>query len=378
MILGVFARFRCLCACLSCAVVCLLISSPSIAADDTSAAMQEIQELRQTINDLQQRLTDLENKLKTAEAAPAKTSEAAQYPKLKLDGYLQARYSVDNAQNGVDQFLIRRARLNLRGAISEHVSSRVELGMDGREPGEGRGSEVYLKKAYIDYLSKPGLLRFGQTSVPFGYEVPESSSQLWAAERSFVADRLFPDQVDLGVQYQYSPGNRKPTYNLALFNGTGMDQNDDNSRKNPVASVYVPVGSADATVGYYNGVAGSGVGETDQSRLGGGVKWENSRLAFMGEYIAGEDLGEHVAGWYSQLGYKLPRASLLFVKYDQYDENTGQPNDLFKRTTVGWFRDFTPNDRVTVVYEFLDPQPGFSDFSTWNGNMGFIQWQVIY
>lgn len=362
------------------AFVCLAVFSAGAchAADDDSSAIEEIKQLRQIINDLQQRLTELENKLNAAETEQVKSPEQPQYPGLKLDGSVQARYSADDAEDGRDEFLIRRARLNLRGTISEHISSRVQIGLDGRLPGRARGSNVYLREAYIDYANSPNRFRFGQATIPFGYEAPMSSARLWSGERAFVIDTLFPDVVDLGAQYQYNADPSKPIYNLALFNGTGMNQNDNNSRKNPLVSVYVPVGTANATVGYYDGVDGSGIDETDQTRLGGGFRWDGSKFAFMGEYITGKNLGESVAGWYSQLGYKLPKASLVFVKYDQYDENTDQPNDLFKRTTVGWFRDFTPNHRVTLVYELRDPEPGFSNFSRWNGNAGYAQWQVIY
>ena len=109
-----------------------------------------------------------------------------------------------------------------------------------------------------------------------------------------------------------------------------------------MASVTLPFRSGGAALSYYNGRNGNGTTAVNRLRLGGGLKIDSKRVAFVSEYVSGTDRGKDVAGWYAQIGYVLPQSSLVFVKYDCYDENVNQPNDFFKRTTLGWFRDCTP------------------------------------
>ncbi|MHB9035906.1 MAG: porin [Armatimonadota bacterium] len=366
--------------CLIVSALCLLMVGPLMAADYETDTLAEIQELQRTINSMQQRLGQLEEKLKASEPAkiPVQAKREAKSAPVNLDGYLQFRYQNSDAQSGKDEFFIRRLRLNVRSNVSDHVEARLQLRLDDKLTGKNNTSLFSLREGYIDYVFGASRFRAGQAVVPFGYEVQTSSSKLWAAERSFVVDRLFPDQVELGVQYHGPSFNSYPRYALGVLNGVARNEPEDNSGKAPVASYLVPIRDGSAIVSYYNGDNGIGVTSTERIRMGGGLKFDWKPLAFMGEYIAGKDLGEDVAGWYSQLGYHLHGSSMLFVKYDEYDENTNVPNDSFKRTTAGFFRDFTRNNRLTLAYEFRNVGEAFTEKNKFNGNAGYAQWQVIF
>jgi hypothetical protein len=356
--------------------VCAALHADSAPAGQLS----DIQELQRGIADLRSRLAQLEAALAAAEAARKKTNEtqAAKHKAVTLDGYMQVRYEDNDARAGANQFYIRRARLNIRAALDEHVSSRIELNMSGRDTGEGYGSKTMLREAYIDYAGGPQRLRMGQAKIPFGYEVRESGRELWSGQRALVLERLFPDESDLGAQYRWDWGPERPQFDIGVFNGTGINENDDNDRKDPVASVTLPFRSGSAALSYYNGRNGNGATDEQRNRLGGGLKIDSRQIAFVGEYVSGTNRGADVAGWYAQIGYRLPQSGLVFVKYDQYDENVALPGDFFKRTTIGWFRNYTPSIRLTVDYELRSVGDEFIDRARWDGNAGLVQWQVVF
>lgn len=349
-------------------------------ADSAPEGQQnDIQELQRAIAELKDRLAKVEAALATAKAAQEKaTDQQAEKKKaLTFDGYMQLRYEVNTAPAGRNQFYIRRARFNIRGAIDEHVSSRIELNASDKDGDKGYGSKVTLREAYIDYASGLERLRMGQAKIPFGYELRESARELWSGQRSLVLERLFPDSTDIGVQYRWLWSPEKQ-FDIAVFNGTGVNANDDNDRKDPVASVTLPIHLGSVVFSYYAGANGNGAERMIRDRLGAGLKINFQRVAFVGEYVSGTDRHADVAGWYAQIGYNLPQSSMVFVKYDQYDEDTHRPNDFFKRTTIGWFRNYSPKMRLTVDYEFRSTGGVFSDRAKWDGNSGLVQWQVVF
>ncbi|NIQ98890.1 MAG: hypothetical protein GTN78_01615, partial [Gemmatimonadales bacterium] len=120
-----------------------------------------------------------------------------------------------------------------------------------------------------------------------------------------------------------------PQFDAGVFNGTGINTDDDNKRKSVMARINWPVKwparDAEVAVSGYMGTDGEGAQATDQDRYGVGARfrWPDG-TQFAGEYAFGRDLGASVRGWYAQLGRPISRKrpNLLFIKYDWYDENT--------------------------------------------------------
>ncbi|NIM06449.1 MAG: porin [Armatimonadetes bacterium] len=356
-------------------LACLPIAAFSDQAGDIRALQSEIEQLKQ-------RLSQLEAEVETAKAAQAETQAtvAKKAGEHKINGYLQMRYRNDNAPDGKDEFYTRRSRLNLRGKMTEKTGYRVELQMDSKESGKGPGSKVQLRTAYIEHDLAGGRLRLGQTHIPWGYELQTSVAVLWTAERSLFMDRLFPNQRDNGFVYDWSAGKkRSPQISVGLFNGTGINASDNNSRKDPVARVRFPFSNGSAAVSYYDGRSDAGDSAKDGARwgLGGEVNW--GRLAFMGEYVEDEDEGADMRGWYAQLGTKLGHTpGFLFAKFDNYDEDTHLSDDEFNRISWGYFYELDARNRLTLVYEQRDVEDAFSELSKWDGDAYYLQWQTRY
>lgn len=324
------------------------------------------------------RVDDLEATVKDVETRLGKVE--AERKQHKLDGYAQFRYQDDNAPAGKQDFAVRRARFNIRGPVSERVSYRLEFQLDAKESGKGTGSKVQMRTAYADYKLDQALIRVGQAKLPWGYELLESVPDLWTGERCLFMDRLFPNQRDIGVQAQYRKSPNAPQVDVGVFNGTGINTSDNNHRKNVMARVNFPLPGGSVALSGYNGTNGAGAGATRQDRYGLSARYAAHGTEFMGEFVTGEDLGYDVRGWYAQVGRPLTRGrpNLLFVKYDVYDENRDLADNLFKRWSLGYWWELDKATRLTVVAERRQPEPGFSDLSTWDGNAAYVQMQVKY
>jgi hypothetical protein len=350
-----------------------------VTIEDVARVEKLIEEFRAELVTMGARVDDLSAAVKDVQTRLVKVE--ADQKQHKLDGYMQVRYVDDGATTGKNEFLVRRARLNIRGPVSDRVSYRVELQMDAKEEGQGPNSKTQVRTANIDYTLGPGsLLRVGQAKIPWGYELLESVPSLWTGERSFFMDRLFPNQRDVGVQWSCKRTPAAPEFDLGIFNGTGINADDNNDRKNVMARVNLPIRSGEVALSGYTGENGEGATATRQDRTGLSARYRWSETQFLGEFVAGNDKGHKVRGWYGQVGHPIGsgRPSLLFAKYDQYDENRSKADDMFKRWSLGYWYDLDKATRLTLVWELRNADPKFSEYTKWDENAVYAQMQVKF
>jgi len=155
----------------------------------------------------------------------------------RLGGYIQAHYRhafetgetplVDNPN-----FRVQRVRLQVEGDLFEWLSYDVEF--DPRAP------EVLgiLRDAFITLRVIPHhRLRIGQQKTQFGYENPESSSRLYAVNRSEMADALMRgiNLRDIGIGllgHVQLVDHWRIEEAITVVNGAGFNvQNDDTPMK---------------------------------------------------------------------------------------------------------------------------------------------------
>ncbi len=299
----------------------------------------------------------------------------------QIDGYMQLRYRDDNATDGRREFQVRRVRVNVRGPVSEKASYRVEMQFDSKEQGKGPGSKAQLRTAYIDYkLSPESRFRMGQAILPWGYELEESVPNLWTGERSFWMDRLFPDQRDIGAFVNYRRKPTSPMFDVALVNGTNIDAVDNNNKSNLLGRVDFPLKNGSVALSGYTGTNGEGAAVTRQDRDGVSARYHWGETQFLSEWVTGNDKGKDMRGYYWQLGHPVTpsKPNLLFVKYDQFDENRAKPDDLFKRWSLGYWYDLDKATRLTLVWELRNVGPKFSELTKWDGNAVYAQMQLKF
>ncbi len=357
-----------------------------VSITDLARVEKLIEEFRTELVTMGARVDDLASALKDVQSRLGKVE--AEQKKHKLSGYTQLRYRSDNATDGKKEFQMRRTRVTMSGPVSAKTSYKVEFQLDGKDiiTAEGKtktsGSKVQLRTVQADYQTSAfSRLRVGQAVLPWGYELEESVPNLWTGERAFWMDRLFPDQRDIGAQWMYQRAQRAPKFDIAIVNGTGMNESDNNDKKNMLGRIDLAVPYGTVAFSAYAGKNGTGSTETDQDRYG-----ISSRLTlptgtqFLGEFVNGKDRGADIKGWYAQLGHPLTpkRPNLLFAKYDRFDEDTDAPDDLFKRWSLGYWYDLDEATRLTFVYEKRDADPEFSELTKWDGNAYYLQLQVKY
>lgn len=304
----------------------------------------------------------------------------------KFSGYTQARFNAWDNDVDDDSFDLRRVRIKAEGPVfGEETTIKLQFDLSGLDDDNG---EVELKDALITRKFTPDIKgAMGYTSVPFGYEVPTSSSKRLALERSEVARRFFPGERATGAWFMYHPaavaGQIKPMIDLGYTNGLSKWYDEDSSGNEDAGShaFFARVQAPFAKTG----LAGLSYMAADRERTIGGVDTpfgsENifgahlrydspSGFAVQGEYYTGEILDKDVTGLYGLLEYKLPKTpKTLFYRYDTCDRSMAFD---FTRHTAGIAWDVDKNERVTLQGEFIEDYVG-------NGITNYaLQYQVKY
>jgi chaperonin cofactor prefoldin len=353
----------------------------SWAATTTMAvAAPTTEELQQQIDELKTQLAELEEQLQATEEAQEEIkTKALQGEKMKVSGYIIARY-VDKEDADSD-FNVSRARLKLKGNVTEKTGFTLQI--DARS----KDGKVDLRDAYIDQKLGDGTwrLRGGQAKIPIMLEVLESSSVRLSPERTAVARASFPGERDVGIQLHGAPKSwNGASLDVGIVNGQGRNKSDANNHKDWFARVLVPLGTGKGYAGYYDGEFTSNGTTTDKQRFALGAEWPlGSASQLRAEYVDGENLGFDTKGWYGQLAYTpVGGPNTFFVRYDKYDEDTSTSDTDFQRTTVGVEHKLDKKTRLNIAYESRDADAGFlniaSDSQAGDDNVLTVQLQVKY
>ncbi len=154
--------------------------------------------------------------------------------RIELGGRLQVDY--DAVEGGArtlggtrlnDQFLARRARIELSGTFFKWIDLRLETELT---------AGVSLNDGYLDLRFLPEIaLRAGQFKVPFSQEELGSDNTIDFVERSIV-NELAPSR-DFGASLHGSLLDGIVAYDAGVFNGSGINASDNNSGKDVAGRV---------------------------------------------------------------------------------------------------------------------------------------------
>jgi len=268
---------------------------------------------------------------------------------IKLSGYTQVRYRNDKSAN--DSFDIRRARLDLRGDITERFDWRTQVEFGGT-------SGPFLLDAMLGYKFNPYIkLTAGQFKIPFSQENLISSPKLETINRSQVVEALVARGTDIignqngrdiGVQLGGSIFPKEDyqllDYAFGVFNGAGINKLDTNERKDFIGRVVVhPLKELSVGGSYYNGeytLTSAPAFKGKRNRLGAEFAYVKDPFSFKGEYISGIDGSIKKRGWYLQGGYFIiPKKLQGVFKFDTLDPNEQIDNNETNVYTLGanWY-----------------------------------------
>lgn len=240
------------------------------------------------------------------DVSPAGSQPAVEL-KPRLGGYIEGWYRADesdlskeaSASRKVDnEFRVRRARIDVKGNITDEAGYRVTANFDGPSPASS-SSSVKLWDGYITYGVNPFMnITLGQFKYDFSVEGIEGTSDRVPILRSEVVNDIAGKLGtrggsfrDIGIRVN---GEFKDfyglTYGISLINGNGINIGDNNSDKDIAGRVSItPVKGLTFGVSGYagRGEEETGFPEVRESAYGMDAGYRfRSGLCLRGEYIA--------------------------------------------------------------------------------------------
>lgn len=261
-------------------------------------------------------------------------SDSTGAPSVKLFGYLQSEYNHTFSDDIESTFRFRRARIGVRGKAYEDFSYYFML---ETSPFIGSTGDAYLMDAFITY-DKYNWARIsaGTFKQPFSLEVATPCHRLVTIDRSTVADQLVAPQRDFGLAVFGGNKYNKLNYSVALMNGRGLGNRDNNSKKDIIGRVsyklfdFMTIGGS-FRYGYPNN------NDDTRTTYGGEVVFNIHNLNIQGEYIYDEgdfnravgggcgatpvDLGPERDGAYIMAWYDTKWNLQPVFKYEYFDPN---------------------------------------------------------
>jgi hypothetical protein len=310
--------------------------------------------------------------------APSPRPEPGKSPQKKrtkpvVFGYVQTHYrhARDSSADGVvdaPNFRVQRVRLGVRGDVFPWLSYDIEF--DPRAPDVGS----VLRDAFLAFRFIPHhQLRLGQQKTQFGYENRESSSELYAVNRTELADTLSRgvNLRDIGVGlvgHANLGGGWRLEDAVTLVNGAGLNVQDDTTRRknlwgrvglryrNRPGDLTVWVGASAATGDQRNEGADPLDPDDDFQeeirRVGADVELDHGRFFASAEYVRGTNenpaTGERDEphGYYVSVAGKTPWQVGPMVRLDTV-------GDEFRRWTLGVYYGLPRAPfRAMVNYEY--------------------------
>ena len=258
--------------------------------------------------------------------------------KPKVGGYLIGSYKysdLDTAHDG-DGFNTRLVRAYIDGSIFGDFNYRIQVEFN---------KTVHLKDAFIEWTRfKEFKVKFGQYKRAFTFENPYNPWDVGVGDYSQLVKKLagFSDYTateyngsnggrDIGLQFQ---GDIVPVgrdkhrlfhYQLAIYNGQGINIADANSEKDfigtlqvqPVKDLYIGL------FGWKGSYTANGI-TVDRNRYSLGAKYEHNGWSARAEYAhhQGQNIADASAdradAWYVTMGVPVTRWLKIYGKYDVY------------------------------------------------------------
>ncbi|MCE5200477.1 MAG: porin [Armatimonadota bacterium] len=362
----------------------------------------QIMQLKQQLDNLQKQIDDLQkaqSQKETSPAVQATISNVAKLKKIKVSGYVQARYESYNTPGGVadtgdnrapdNRFYVRRGRFKITGQPTNNSIGVVQLDISGYDR-----TRVESKDLYLEYhpwgvgARAPFFLRMGQMNWPFGYVIERSSTAREVPERPKVFagttvnlpttpffNGLFPGERDKGICMFNTEGS-KAEWAMGLFNGTGTKAGD------PGASFLENGGRFED-----NNTGKVLVGRirypfTDNFHWGTSLYSGTQAVRTVSNAPAAVMVEQ--TRWGTDFQYYLHDASIkgeyVTGKEPYYSNTTITPNGTSgtNRTVSGWYltgvKNIGPKHQAVAQYDVLDDKAmatTFGKLTTWN--LGFIR-----
>lgn len=199
---------------------------------DLEALETRLEKKRESMREVEQKLDRVAASRPSSDPAPS-----GWFDRISLRGYTQFRFSQPLSGETVDlaspgdrsiannqNLFIRRARLIISGDISDHLSLYLQpdFASNLAVTGASAGHYVQLRDAYADIFfdkHKEFRARLGQSKIPFGFEILQSSQNRLALDRADALNTAARDERDIGIFLYWSPEDIRERFKYLVKSG---------------------------------------------------------------------------------------------------------------------------------------------------------------
>ena len=299
----------------------------------------------------------------------------------KVSGYVQTLFDWTDNQS---TFTIKRVRLNL----FNDIGSKLDYKIQAEFASSVKLVDVFLRYKPFDELNfqmgefKIPLTIFNTNFKPASYEFIDTPMAISRLVGGSDLCGVKGASRDVGAQiyggFIQREGFSMINYNLAVFNGEGINVKDKNSSKDVVGRL---------TLMFLKGLKLSGSfywGETGKEyrtrqRYSGGMEYINSRLLLRGEWVGGrtgmicdeQTMEIHTmrsSSWYVSGGYYVTPKWLASARFDTFLEDTSMKNSRQTNYTVSLMWIPLKHFRCMVNYTYEDYDRTAPFFTAKNGS----------
>ncbi|MBR6423130.1 MAG: hypothetical protein IKS47_00390 [Bacteroidales bacterium] len=295
-------------------------------------------------------------------------------------GYFQTGYSTDQYFN--NSFYIKRVRVSLLGTVLESPKfGKLEYKVQADLAGTPKLVDYWFKYTLRDEFG----IQLGQFKTPLSIENSEYPPlKLEMIDYSLLIQRMCRMSTadvsgisatgrEMGLMFYgklfpIGEGHHLVRYDLAVFNGNGINKTDDDKRKDFMARMMIYPIKDLCVAGYYMRTLGPHPEIAPEyndydwyvyDRYGGGLAYSSKYGWLRGEYMAGHSLGYRSHGLYGTIGYNIDKAWSVGFRYDYFVPNSRMPENAQRHYTgaVNWMP--SKHFRLQLNYSYrLEPGQG--------------------
>ncbi len=249
--------------------------------------------------------------------------------KPKFGAYIigSYKYTDREGENGGPGFNARLIRAYVDGSILGDFNYRLQVELNGTP---------HVKDFYLEWKKYETFsVKIGQFKRCFTFENPMNPWDVGVGDYSQAVKKLagMGDRCgeastggrDQGIQVQgdllpiSSDKHRLLHYQLAVYNGNGINKADNNSKKDLMGTIQVqPIKGLYVGLFGWHGDWTDGVTTYKRDRWSVGAKYDKNNWTVRSEYVNAEDNAD---AFYATVGIPVVDWLKIYLKYDEYRDN---------------------------------------------------------
>lgn len=304
---------------------------------------------------------------------------------IKVNGYIKNWFEA-NTSTGDKDFLVRMARLGVKGNINAYAGYKVmvdftRLGklQTSTTTIEGKNVVSSASASFSDYLLdaeafinpvKSLSLSLGQFKVPFSSDNLKSGADIDFINRPLTTN-VAPGLRDIGFMVLYAPEIEIPVeIKGGVFNGAGQNKAENDKNLNySLRGMVHPIRNLGLSANYYTGKSSG----ANLQMVNLGAEFNYDKVYFSGEYgqklskLSGKDVTSNALFVYSLYDFDFEGSMISHiipaVRYEHYKPDNSTSKDELSKITTGLSFEFAKMTyaQFRVNYEFTNYKSSIGD-----------------